>query len=146
MTLEPEVLSEIVKTVWSALFEVELEEVGSDAGFDGPQLTALVRIEGASPCAVSVCAPEASARRVAARMFDHSEAEVDEAEILDAIGELANMCGGNAKAMVDGATALSLPLVGRTRTPEALAPGFRVTTRVVLGGGDDRIAVALLST
>lgn len=40
--------------------------------------------------------------------------EVAEEDLVDAVGELANMVGGNVKALVPGPSALSLPVVGHS--------------------------------
>jgi chemotaxis protein CheX len=40
-----------------------------------------------------------------------SEDELAEADVADAVGELANMIGGNIKSLLPGPSALTLPLV-----------------------------------
>ena len=47
-----------------------------------------------------------------ALLGDHAPAELDDEDIADAFGEIANVVGGNVKAALPGPSALSLPDVG----------------------------------
>lgn len=75
------------------------------------EMTAFVLISGDWKGAVSVQCSDSSARRVAASMFGCAEAEVDADQLVDALGELANMMGGNLKSVLGVSCALSLPAV-----------------------------------
>jgi chemotaxis protein CheX len=47
-----------------------------------------------------------------ALLGDHAPAELEDEDIVDAFGEIANVVGGNVKAALPGPSALSLPDVG----------------------------------
>jgi chemotaxis protein CheX len=53
----------------------------------------------------------AASRTVAALLLAMPEGELAEADVADAVGELANMIGGNIKSLLPGPSALTLPLV-----------------------------------
>jgi len=55
---------------------------------------------------------ETAADLTRALLGEHAPAELDEEDIADAFGEIANVVGGNVKAALPGPSALSLPDVG----------------------------------
>jgi len=75
-------------------------------------LVASIRISGDWQAGLEVFTPVSSARRIAEQMFGTDTSELQDAEIADALGEIANMIGGNLKGMTPGETKLSLPCVG----------------------------------
>lgn len=95
-------------------------------------MTACVHISGGWQGSVSMVLPAALAQRVASLMFDVPVAELDPAEVRDAIGELANIAGGNVKGLIDEPCDLSLPVVAEGVSYLLTIPGARVTASVVL--------------
>lgn len=95
-------------------------------------VTACVHISGSWDGTVSVTLPWALAEEVAASMFDVGAAELSTDDVLDAVGELANIAGGNVKGMVDGPSELSLPVVAEGSGAVAV-PGSRVSATAELG-------------
>jgi hypothetical protein len=55
---------------------------------------------------------ETAAGLTRALLGDHAPDELEEEDIVDAFGEIANVVGGNVKAALPGPSALSLPDVG----------------------------------
>ena len=55
---------------------------------------------------------ETAADLTRALLGDHAPAELEDEDIADAFGEIANVVGGNVKAALPGPSALSLPDVG----------------------------------
>jgi chemotaxis protein CheX len=94
-------------------------------------VTACVHIGGSWNGTVSVSLPWGLAEEVAATMFGMPVAELTTAEVLDAVGELANIAGGNVKGMVKGPSDLSLPVVAEGIGHVSL-PGSHVTARAGL--------------
>jgi len=68
-----------------------------------------VTIRGTSNAIVTVDCSESLARRLGAAMFDTDEEELSDEEIEDALGEVANIIGGNIKALLPGPSKLGLP-------------------------------------
>lgn len=89
-------------------------------------VTACVHISGAWHGTVSVSLPWPLAEEVASSMFDMAPIDLTTEEVLDAVGELANIAGGNVKGMVEGSSDLSLPVVAEGTGNVAL-PGSHVT-------------------
>jgi chemotaxis protein CheX len=101
-------------------------------------LTASVSIAGEWPGHVAVSCSEEFARRFAAQLF--LTEMVTDADVVDAIGELANVVGGNVKSVVPGPNVLSLPHV--VRGTEYL-PSAIETVRLDLTWADEPLRVAV---
>jgi chemotaxis protein CheX len=112
-------------TVLPDTFDIEqivAEVFGSFLGEDGlPELappfddhlpvTASVSITGGWEGHVVLGCTDDGARAAAAVLLAMDQADIVEADIADAIGELVNMVGGNIKSLLPGPSALTLPLV-----------------------------------
>jgi chemotaxis protein CheX len=84
--------------------------VPGPAAADSP-VTASVSITGGWDGHVVFGASTAAAQKAAAVLLMMDEDELAEADVADAVGELANMIGGNIKSLLPGPSALTLPLV-----------------------------------
>jgi chemotaxis protein CheX len=109
-SVEDEALAQIVDAMWSSYFaHVEpLLAAFEPHEIQGPVLCASVGISGARPGLVSVVVEKAGAAPLAAALLQEDEALADE-DIYDSLGEIANIVGGNVKALVPDAGALGLP-------------------------------------
>ena len=85
------------------------------------------------------CSPPA-ARDAAAALFSVSPDDVTQAEVVDAMGEIANMVGGNVKSMLPGPSTLSLPSVIQGRLS---LPGSQVVREVTLAWHAQPLTVSL---
>jgi CheY-specific phosphatase CheX len=75
-------------------------------------LTAIVDINGDFNGSVSVRCRRTTAERIASVMFDAPEPDLSREDVIDALGEFANMAAGAVKGMLDGDKTLGLPTVG----------------------------------
>jgi chemotaxis protein CheX len=107
---EPD-LAEVVESVVGAMLGIAIDGCGADSPTPRQALGASVQITGPWDGAVVVACDTDFGRRVAAAMFGDDATSMSDEEIADAVGELANMIGGNVKALVGEGTALSLPTV-----------------------------------
>ena len=113
--VDSDVLVEITQAVWASFVdpEVPLVDLGpcvpepAEAGV----VVGSVAILGPVPTVLSVRLSAGAASDVAARMFDIDTAAVSSADVQDATGEIANMIGGNVKAMLPEEHRLGLPSV-----------------------------------
>ncbi len=106
-------VEEVIEITHGVLFPL-LGDVDQLAGKDDvpPRLwRASVTISGTSNGLVAVDCSEELARRLASAMFDAPPSRLTEGEILDSLGEIANIIGGNIKALLPGPSALGLPKV-----------------------------------
>ncbi|WP_380164607.1 chemotaxis protein CheX [Jannaschia sp. R86511] len=115
MSVDGEVLAELTQAVWESFVDAELPLVDLygaplDPGPDGV-VVGTILIHGPHAGRINVSLPAQAASAAAARMLDMAPGDVVEADVHDATGELANMIGGNVKAMLEGEHHLGLPSV-----------------------------------
>jgi chemotaxis protein CheX len=84
-------------------------------------LTSYVEIAGTSSATVAVEMPFELAGRLAANMFDTPESSTPGEDVRDIAGEIANMIGGNLKALLPGPSRLSIPVIEDGRAPPSRA-------------------------
>lgn len=129
----------MTKDLFVSMLEMPLSTIGCaewDPAFKGLQAT--VRINGDWNAELRVIASDKLAQVIACAMFDMCEPDLSTSEKLDALGEVANVIGGNIKGNVGVESDLSLPCVGDTYTEipsDALLQSFRCaneTLHVVL--------------
>ena len=114
MANEPDVtqLLDITKNVWTEFLGIGLAPVSSAQSAVRSSLTgclASVAINGEWNGQVSVVCSRPLARRAAASMFGMTSDQVGTEHIEDALAELANIIGGNVKALLPCPSQLSLP-------------------------------------
>ncbi|HEV7755047.1 MAG TPA: chemotaxis protein CheX [Mycobacteriales bacterium] len=83
---------------------------GPDTEGDSP-VTATVSITGGWDGHVVFGCSTTASRSAAAVLLMMGADELAEADVADAVGELANMIGGNIKSLLPGPSALTLPMV-----------------------------------
>jgi chemotaxis protein CheX len=140
-------VAEVVEAVFSdmlgfALVPTHSEHVHmpGEARFIGT-----VHIEGSWQGSVIVECPERFGRLVAATMFGSEPDEVQDDELVDVIGELANMTGGNVKALLSGDTTLSLPTVVRGADFRVVVPGTHLVRSLAYECEDAILEVRVLA-
>jgi chemotaxis protein CheX len=139
-----EEIQQLASTIWDSILHLPIEPGDPAAAVDEPQMmAACVQITGAWQGAVSLACGEAFATSAASIMFELDEAAVGVADRQDALGELANMIGGNMKALLPEPCALSLPSVVAGTEYSVRIPHSKVITRVPLNCGGRAIRVVL---
>lgn len=104
---EEEQLSEVTESVWTGFLDIPLARASGQPARS--ECAASVTIEGAWNGSLVVCCSRALAQRVAATMFHCDSEELREALWSDAMGEIANIIGGNIKATLPAPSQLGLP-------------------------------------
>ena len=102
-------------------------------------LQASVRVSGDWNAEIRILASAELSRQIACAMFAAEPADLTSDEILDALGEVANVIGGNAKGIVGRDCRLSLPCVGAP-APECGADRLSLTFQC----GEHPISVQLI--
>jgi chemotaxis protein CheX len=122
-------LQTIAERVWSSYLDVDgarpLQPTDHDAR---PELTASVSVTGAWDGHVVVTSSLQAARHVAAAMLGHTHNDVTPDDVIDAMGELANVLGGNVKNLLPQPSVLSLPQV--VLSSRLYFPGTRPVRRL----------------
>jgi chemotaxis protein CheX len=125
--LQEEDLVGLTGSIWETVFGREVIAVDPASVVDvidaGVRVTANVAITGGWNGNVSFVMPLAGAVRAAADMFAMAEDELDDDLVNDAVGELANIAGGNIKGMIEEPTKLGLPTVVRGADYSMSVPG-----------------------
>lgn len=127
MEFSKETILQIAGDVWNLVLEMDIEP--SDAvvipvvkeGF----VTGCVNISGAWEGTVVLDCSEDMAKQAAVVMFEMELDEIGEEEINDAVGELANMLGGNIKSLLPEPCKLSLPVVVQGNGYSTNIPGSK---------------------
>jgi CheY-specific phosphatase CheX len=126
-------IREIAESIWGAMLGLPIE--AGSVGASESWVTGCVTIGGGWSGAVTVELSSGLARQVASALFAMEPAEVTDAEVRDAVGELANMVGGNIKALMPGSCQLSLPAVANGRSEELAAARGRLFAHAELMSG-----------
>lgn len=113
-------LTQIAETIWESVLQMALVPMAEEtpmpppAGAPAPEqamLTASVGFIGAWEGEVLATLSETLARSIAGAMLDSKPEELAREDVLDAVGEIVNMLGGNVKALLPPPCRLSLPRV-----------------------------------
>lgn len=117
-------IEEVVEVTHGVLFPLlgEVDQLADSEDVPDRLWRASVTISGTSNGLVAVDCSEELARRLASAMFDSPESELSEAEVLDSLGEIANIIGGNIKALLPGPSTLGLPKVELDVTAPPVGP------------------------
>ena len=142
--VSPDDVCIIAQDVWASFLSVQLEQVAvDDAGLAGrPSVVGAVRVTDAWFGAVVLELTPNLAKQVAATMFGSEPDEVTDAEVVDALGELTNMIGGNVKSLLPAPSQLSLPMVSHSVWPTTV-PGSVPVCRVAFAVGPDSVHISV---
>ncbi len=109
MSINQAELESLTRDIWATMVGLDLVDAVM-AGSPDPGISSQIEIEGETELALRIDCSMDLARKVAGRLFDMPEDELDSELVLDAMSEMANVLGGNIKGMWPGAIKLSLPL------------------------------------
>jgi chemotaxis protein CheX len=146
-TLDPDYLREITEQVWTSFLDpdgIAPLLAGAVESTVDDRLAAAVSVTGAWRGHVVVACSAAASHNVAAALLGIPAGEVTAADVTDALGELANVIGGNVKACLPESCVLSLPYV----LPMAGARWPSVTEICRLDGHwlDEPVAISVLES
>lgn len=134
-------LEVITREVWTSFLDGDPDGLVVGTGDHGDeQVTGCVHLSGAYTGSIMLQCSGPAARDAAAALFAMPPADVTQTEVVDAIGEIANMVGGNVKSMLPGPSTLSLPAVVRGHLT---VPGAHVVRQVELVWRTEPLVVTL---
>ena len=111
--LDDEIVQSIAQEAWSALVGDDEFLVPLPGGVPDDALSSWVEIVGPWTGTVVLTCGRATAEELSRSLLkEHAPPVLDAEDIEDAIGELANVVGGNVKAVLPGPSVLGLPEVG----------------------------------
>lgn len=137
-TIESDAVIEVATAVCECLLGDVPHPVPADVE-PSARMSAVVSIRGAWVGDVEIRVTHGLARRLAREVLQVDAHTSDDPDVKDVVGEVANMIGGNLKALLPEPCHLSLPCVGTASKPSRapdLLQGFAI--------GDERFEVAVL--
>lgn len=127
MGIEWDDVVQVVGDVWQTALGLPAVPDDAPAHAAGPRVVGTVSIRGSCQADVTLGCDAALARRAAATFFAVPEASVTREMVHDAVGELANMTGGQLKALLPEGCTLTPPVTrdDLPAEPPAGGLGFR---------------------
>jgi chemotaxis protein CheX len=110
----------------------------------GMDISAAVSVTGSWNGHVVLECSAAASRQAAAAMLGIGAEDVAEADIADALGEMANVIGGGVKSLLPGECALSLPQVVTAAGHHRVWPAVTEVCRLNGSWGDEPVTVSVL--
>lgn len=138
-----DLVTEITASVWKAFLPESDEIIPVPATPSDASLTGAVYISGQWNGLVSLTCSSVAATRAAALMFATDVDDVSPSDVLDAVGELVNIVGGNIKGMLPPPTGLSLPSVTDGTLHVDTRAGADLIVDVQLSWMDEPVHVAI---
>lgn len=141
---EPQVVEQIVADIFVGLLGDEQAPYASPHDGTPLNVCATVSVTGGWEGHVVIGCGTAVGRQIAGAFLMADEADINDDDLSDAMGEFANVVGGNVKSMMPGPSKLSLPVavIGNAGTR---LPGAVETTRVELSWHDAPLVVSVWS-
>ncbi|MDH5763304.1 MAG: chemotaxis protein CheX [Nitrospinota bacterium] len=109
-------ISQFVTDIWSSFLNMPV--IQTDKAFE-PQgkdntLAACIQITGEWQGTVTVYAPKELGKKIASSMYALDESSIDDQQVQDVMGEIANMIAGNVKSLLPTPCSISIPSVAVT--------------------------------
>ena len=143
-----EEIFQITENVWNSILGLKIgrRECPLLEACEERSLTGYVQYTGAWHGAFLLDCSFSLARRIAAIMFRFETAQTSVEDICDALGEMANITGGNVKGLLPEPCRLALPVVVIDGSSSALhLLGSQIVTQINLECEQEPFRVTLLS-
>jgi chemotaxis protein CheX len=137
MRIETETLEQVVTEVLATMTGVVAFPVSDvRASTARRSVAACIHLTGAYTGAVVITMPEELGRRIAASMFAADPGALSDGEVMDAVGEIANMVAGSVRSALPMPNTISLPSVSEGTGLRMDVPGSVAvaTTSFVVDG------------
>jgi chemotaxis protein CheX len=135
----------VIESVWSGMLGFPIARADDAFTSRGPDVVAAVHVSGDWNGSVTFQCSEPLAREVAGSMLGIAPGDLDESDVADVAGEVANMIGGNVKAMLPGDNLLSLPAVARGGAVSLEIPGAALVRLLAFRCGDEPFVVRMFA-
>ena len=140
-------LEKMTATIWKVIVGQELRRVEGPGNPHGPlMMTGSLSFTGSWEGVIVFTCPFELVREAAAAMFASEPGSVSDTEMQDALGEIANMLGGNLKLVLPAGVHLSLPSVTSGSDYSVHVPHGRVVASVQLTTGKEEFSVELVKS
>jgi chemotaxis protein CheX len=139
-----DVLTEIVKSVFSTMMSLEVSTTDAPWNPKGEWMTSMVYLMGDWNGVVMLACNPHQACQFAGRILCMDPPESADDDVRDVLGELANIIGGNMKSRMTTVVRLSLPSVLNGRDYDVKVCGSRVLERLAYQCEDGTFWVTIL--
>jgi chemotaxis protein CheX len=113
LLIQPDNIRQMTADLFDSMLFMPVSEADEGAEVTcSDSLQAAIRIDGEWTAQMTVIATRKLAEHVACAMFGGEPGDLADQDVQDALGEVVNIIGGNAKGIVDKDCGLSLPCVG----------------------------------
>jgi chemotaxis protein CheX len=124
--IDEETVQAIAQEAWSALIGDDEFLVPLPGGLPDDAISSWVEVVGPWTGAVVLTCGRATAEELSRCLLaEHAPPVLDEEDVVDGMGELANVVGGNIKALLPGPSVLGLPEVGSAPVADSPADTCR---------------------
>ncbi|MAG32138.1 MAG: hypothetical protein CL908_14745 [Deltaproteobacteria bacterium] len=139
-------ITEFTKSVWESVLDSAISPVAEvpDPTSAGANLMSWVQISGEWHGALVIHLGGDAALAAAGAMLEMQPDEIAPDELADVAGELANMIGGNVKALLPQPASLGLPNVVEGKEFSMHLPGSHEITRIGFEWSGSAVVVALM--
>lgn len=146
MEISDDDIRDIVTNICTSLLDMPVEAVAPvpERPEHAHAYTSSVQITGAWEGAVSVDFTDALARKMTEAMFGMGDGEAARDEIVDALGEVANVAGGNVKALLPAPAQLSMPSVTEGIGYVVRVPGTTIANHVGFNCAGESLVVTVV--
>ena len=140
-------LVQIAQEVWGSYLDPEGSSPLMIEPSEGKsEVSASVSVTGAWQGHVVVECSKIASRQAAAALLMMEEPEVSNDDVADALGELANVIGGNVKSLLPSPCALSLPHVVSASRPVTLYPAVTEVCRIAASWLGQPVVISVLES
>jgi chemotaxis protein CheX len=143
MMVTEETFYTIIQDTWASTLEFQIDYLDLEEFTVAEALTVSVRISGAWCGELHLQCPLPLARLIAVAIFQVEAAKAGDEEMLDALGELIHIVGGNLKALLPQPVTVSLPSRPESTDRNHLAAHRRKACRLALKSKGYPFAVTL---
>ena len=109
MIIDKTHVSEVTVTVFKDMLGINIFESAETRDEFLPCHFASIEISGAQQALIQVAACGTAGNAISSAMFGTDSEELAEADVADAVCEIANVIGGNVKGILDSDCSLSIP-------------------------------------
>ncbi|WP_372716114.1 chemotaxis protein CheX [Immundisolibacter sp.] len=119
MSIDTVDIEALTRETWSSMVGLDLL-VTSLIEVPEPGISSQIEIQGDGELVLRIDCSLSLAQQATANLVDLPVDEVDLGLVMDTVGEMANILGGNIKGLWPGALKQSLPLTWETETTEPI--------------------------
>lgn len=145
MTPMEDAIAQTVSSMWELLIGGTIaicDDPDGEVASDARALAGCIHVTGADGGVITIECPEILARACAAALFQVPVGALDLREAQDALAEMANIIGGNFKALLGAGHYLSLPTVVEGRDFRTRFVGTRLEARVAFDTDAGRLVAS----